>query len=72
MTISERISGLLSQVESMSANNAEELEALRLKYMSKKGAIPQLFEQFKAVPKIPGNLCKVSGDFFISTHVPPP
>ena len=51
MTISERISGLLSQVESMSANNAEELEALRIKYLSKKGEIAALFGEFRNVPK---------------------
>ncbi len=51
MTISERISGLLSQVELMGANNAEELEALRIKYLSKKGEIAALFGEFRNVPK---------------------
>ena len=51
MTILEQITELQKQVETLKAGNAEELEALRLKYMSKKGAIPQLFELFKAVPK---------------------
>ncbi len=51
MSIAEQISELQKQVEVLKAANAEELENLRLKYMSKKGAIPQLFEQFKAVPK---------------------
>jgi len=51
MTIVEQIAELQKQVEVLKAESAEELEALRLKYMSKKGAIPQLFEQFKAVPK---------------------
>ncbi len=51
MNISEQIAELQKQVEVLKAGSAEELEALRLKYMSKKGAIPQLFEQFKAVPK---------------------
>ena len=51
MTILEQITELQKQVETLKAANAEELEALRLKYMSKKGAIPQLFESFKAVPK---------------------
>ena len=51
MTILEQISELQKQVEALKAANAEELEALRLKYMSKKGAIPQLFETFRTVPK---------------------
>ena len=51
MTILEQISELQKQVEALKAANAEELESLRLKYMSKKGAIPQLFEAFRTVPK---------------------
>lgn len=51
MTISEQIADLQQQVEALKASSAEDLEALRIKYMSKKGAIPQLFEAFKAVPK---------------------
>lgn len=51
MSISERIAELQQQVAELKAVNAEELEALRLKYMSKKGAIPQLFDEFRTVPK---------------------
>ena len=51
MSISEQIIELQKQVEALKAESAEELEALRLKYMSKKGAIPQLFDAFKLVPK---------------------
>jgi len=51
MSISERIAELQEQVAELKAANAEELEALRLKYMSKKGAIPQLFDEFRTVPK---------------------
>ena len=50
MNITERISGLLSQIECMSAANAEELEALRIKYLSKKGEIASLFSEFRNVP----------------------
>ena len=50
MTISERISGLLSQIECMNAANADELEALRIKYLSKKGEIASLFSEFRNVP----------------------
>ena len=50
MNITERISGLLSQIECMNAANAEELEALRIKYLSKKGEIASLFSEFRNVP----------------------
>lgn len=47
----ERIQSLLQQVQTMQANSAEELEALRIKYISKKGEITELFNEFRAVPK---------------------
>lgn len=47
----ERIQGLLSQVADMKAANADELEALRIKYLSKKGEITELFNEFREVPK---------------------
>lgn len=50
MNINEQISNLLSQVEQMTASNAEELEALRIKYLSKKGEITALFSEFRNVP----------------------
>ena len=50
MAIKERIQDLLSQVETMSASNADELEALRIKYLSKKGEITALFNEFREVP----------------------
>ena len=34
-----KIEQLLKEVEALHASNAEELEALRIKYLSKKGAI---------------------------------
>ena len=51
MTILERAAALKQQVEAMKAANADELEALRLKYLSKKGEISLLFDEFKSVPK---------------------
>lgn len=51
MTIQERIVQLQQQVSDMKAANHEELEALRLKYLSKKGEISQLYEEFRAIPK---------------------
>ena len=52
----DKIKALLQEVENMKAANAEELEALRIKYLSKKGEISsessiqetaQLWEQMK-------------------------
>ncbi|WP_053826312.1 phenylalanine--tRNA ligase subunit alpha [Lascolabacillus massiliensis] len=46
----DKIEALLSEVEQMSANNTEELEALRIKFLSKKGVIPSLMDDFRNVP----------------------
>ena len=51
MSMKERIQSLLEQVGDMKAANAEELEALRIKYLSKKGEITELFNEFREVPK---------------------
>ena len=47
----DKIADLLRQVEDMKAANAEEVEALRIKFLSKKGAITELFNEFREVPK---------------------
>lgn len=49
--LKDKIADLLGQVEGMKAANAEEVEALRIKYLSKKGAITELFNEFREVPK---------------------
>ena len=46
----EKIQALKEQIEALSAANAEELEALRIKYLSKKGEITSLFNDFRNVP----------------------
>ncbi|MBR2165757.1 MAG: phenylalanine--tRNA ligase subunit alpha [Paludibacteraceae bacterium] len=46
----DKINGLLSQVNELKAANAEEVEALRIKYLSKKGEITALFNEFREVP----------------------
>lgn len=46
----ERIRQLLEEVGKVSASNPEELEALRIKYLSKKGEISLLFNDFRTVP----------------------
>ena len=48
--ILEKIALLLEEVKNMDAQNAEEIEALRLKYVSKKGAITALMADFRNVP----------------------
>ncbi|HIZ05460.1 MAG TPA: phenylalanine--tRNA ligase subunit alpha [Candidatus Phocaeicola gallistercoris] len=45
-----KIEQLLQEVESMTASNTEELEALRIKYLGKKGAINALMTDFRNVP----------------------
>ena len=45
-----KIEQLLQEVEALTASNAEELEALRIKYLSKKGAINELMADFRNVP----------------------
>ena len=45
-----KIESLMAEVENLSANSAEELEALRIKYLSKKGAINDLMADFRNVP----------------------
>ncbi|MBR8719178.1 Phenylalanine--tRNA ligase alpha subunit [Bacteroides pyogenes] len=45
-----KIEQLLQEVAALHASNAEELEALRIKYLSKKGAINDLMADFRNVP----------------------
>jgi phenylalanyl-tRNA synthetase alpha chain len=46
----ERIEELQKEVASVTAADNEELEGFRLKYLSKKGLIPVLFDEFRNVP----------------------
>ena len=48
--ILEKIDELRQEVKNISATNADEIEALRLKYLSKKGAITALMADFRNVP----------------------
>ena len=45
-----KIEQLLQEVKGLTAQNPEELEALRIKYLSKKGAINALMADFRNVP----------------------
>lgn len=46
----DKIEVILSEIEELKASGSEELEALRLKYLSKKGIIPSLMDEFRAIP----------------------
>lgn len=48
--MTERIQQLLSEVAAWTANSNDEVEVLRIKYLSKKGEISQLFNDFRTVP----------------------
>ncbi len=45
----EKIDNLLKEVKAFNAGNLEQLEAFRIKYLSKKGIIPALFADFRSV-----------------------
>ena len=46
----ERIKSLLAEVDALKASSAEEVEQLRIKYISKKGCISELMNDFRNVP----------------------
>ena len=46
----DKIEAILSEVEELKASGSEELEVLRLKYLSKKGIIPSLMDEFRTIP----------------------
>ena len=46
----EKINNLREQIEALTAANSEAIEALRIKYLSKKGEITALFSDFRNVP----------------------
>jgi phenylalanyl-tRNA synthetase alpha chain len=50
MEMFEKINQLLDEIEHLSASNADEIEALRIKYLSKKGQISLLMDDFRNVP----------------------
>jgi phenylalanyl-tRNA synthetase alpha chain len=49
-TMIEKIQNLLEQVNQITASSLDELEMLRIKFLSKKGEISSLFDDFKNVP----------------------
>ena len=50
MMIIDKINALMQTVSTLSATDADEVEQLRLKYLSKKGEITALMAEFRAVP----------------------
>lgn len=46
----EKINDLLAEVGTLTANDEKELEALRIKYLSKKGVMNELMTAFRDVP----------------------
>ena len=46
----KKITDLLSEISALTVKDAAELETFRLKYLSKKGLLSDLFEDFKNVP----------------------
>ena len=46
----EKIEQLMQEIAALQAKNAQEAEALRIKYLSKKGEISQLMNDFRSVP----------------------
>jgi len=46
----DQIEQIFKEIEILPINNLAELEVFRIKYLSKKGIISQLFEDFKTVP----------------------
>mgnify|MGYP004443586797 FL=1 len=46
----EKISSLMAEIETLTAETAEQVEALRIKYLGKKGSVNDLMADFRNVP----------------------
>lgn len=46
----ERIQQLTAELQALTAHSEQEVEDLRIKYISKKGLVSQLFDEFKTIP----------------------
>jgi len=46
----DKINQLVEEIKSLTASSADEAEQLRIKYLSKKGLVSQLFDEFKTIP----------------------
>ena len=45
----EKIQRIREEIEALKVSKSEDLEAIRIKYLSKKGEISQLFNDFRSV-----------------------
>jgi len=48
----EKIKNIFKEIEELSAKNIEDIEQLRIKYLSKKGIVTELFNDFKNVTPV--------------------
>ncbi|MDE6491221.1 MAG: phenylalanine--tRNA ligase subunit alpha, partial [Muribaculaceae bacterium] len=48
--MTEKIDGLMAEIAQLTAASQAEVEELRIKYLSKKGVISQLMNEFRNVP----------------------
>ncbi len=46
----DKINSLRKEIEGLTASSPEEVEQIRIKYLSKKGLVPALFNDFRSVP----------------------
>ena len=46
----DKIKSLLEEIISVKVNTSQDLESFRLKYLSKKGIITELFDEFRNIP----------------------
>ncbi len=51
VSLIEKVRGIIAEVEELKAQHLEEVEALRIEYLSKKGKVQALVEEFRNVPK---------------------
>ena len=65
----DRIQQLLTEIDAFKAQNKEELEQFRIKYLGKKGVMGDLFNEFKNVP---GELRKEMGVMLNDLKIQPP
>ncbi len=48
--LKDKIQNIKAEIESLKAQSVDDAEALRIKYLSKKGLVTALFDEFKTVP----------------------
>ena len=46
----DKINQLLDDITSFTSTKPDDIENFRIRYLSKKGIIPQLFNEFKTIP----------------------